>query len=677
LNKVNLFPFDLKNKNAIYFYIPYFLLLIWLIFSFISIFFVGLKDIFNGFVIFSIIIRFLIIGFGLYFFNEIFIKQRKEKKFYNYFKAFVGYGAVFTYVFYSLPRMVGEFQGNMNLGYSIFSFILVLFVSIFPASLYLFLRSGKIRILMGIFTEKEIEYEKKVKKDKVLKKKEHEKIKSERNFIENLWYEWIDVIIQAIVIALVIQQFLFQMYQIPSESMVPTFLIKDRVIVNKLIYGPHIPLTEWKFPSPFKPKIGDIVVFKNPEMDNPNSEIRYNNVFVRIFHPFIYMLTLSMVDIDKKSNGDPKERFIVKRLVAKEGEKVCVLNDKVYKKTKDNDWTEMSKFANQKEYGFAELYYEENPKMQRQRICKELKKVLSDCEILIENADVKDIEKSLITEKENFMKKATNLNKNLNDGLSNYLKENKTKNYQIIENLSQIMQALFTVNVSNYDKYKIEEIEKELNKHLEKYHYSVYSFMVEDLLDYIEKSEYKKEYFEKQITTEIKNNDKLDPYSKYMKKVNGLYKLYLLKLFSTIIDGYANGDVKKYFDNESNLINSKIYDDLHKFYLLSVYLNGIKYTMFGDIFVLRNFPSYPIGENNYLGNEEFFVMGDNRYNSLDSRFGAEQYLNSDFVFIDEDDKTDFGTKIQQAWKPHTIKIKHILGKAFAIYFPLDRIGILK
>ena len=42
--------------------------------------------------------------------------------------------------------------------------------------------------------------------------------------------------------------------------MVPTFVKKDRVVVNKLLYGPQIPLTEWKLPSPIKPEVGDIVV---------------------------------------------------------------------------------------------------------------------------------------------------------------------------------------------------------------------------------------------------------------------------------------------------------------------------------------------------------------------------------------------------------------------------------
>ena len=65
--------------------------------------------------------------------------------------------------------------------------------------------------------------------------------------------EWGILIVAALVIAVVIRAFVFQAFYIPSESMVPTLKVGDRVLVNKLSYKLH------------DPRRGDIVVFKAPQ----------------------------------------------------------------------------------------------------------------------------------------------------------------------------------------------------------------------------------------------------------------------------------------------------------------------------------------------------------------------------------------------------------------------------
>ncbi len=66
------------------------------------------------------------------------------------------------------------------------------------------------------------------------------------------WLETIGVVIGALVLALLIQQFLVKPYKIPSESMVPTLVKGQRVLVNRL--GNNF--TE--------PKVGNIYVFRPP-----------------------------------------------------------------------------------------------------------------------------------------------------------------------------------------------------------------------------------------------------------------------------------------------------------------------------------------------------------------------------------------------------------------------------
>jgi signal peptidase I len=62
--------------------------------------------------------------------------------------------------------------------------------------------------------------------------------RSKRNS-KRAFVEWGILIIVAIVIAIVIKTFLFQAFYIPSESMVPTLEVGDRVLVNKLSYDLH------------------------------------------------------------------------------------------------------------------------------------------------------------------------------------------------------------------------------------------------------------------------------------------------------------------------------------------------------------------------------------------------------------------------------------------------------
>ncbi|MGZ4736372.1 MAG: signal peptidase I [Acidimicrobiia bacterium] len=64
--------------------------------------------------------------------------------------------------------------------------------------------------------------------------------------------EWVILIGGALLIAVLLRAFVIQTFWIPSESMVPTLKIDDRVLVNKLSYKLH------------DPNRGDIVVFKAP-----------------------------------------------------------------------------------------------------------------------------------------------------------------------------------------------------------------------------------------------------------------------------------------------------------------------------------------------------------------------------------------------------------------------------
>jgi signal peptidase I len=132
--------------------------------------------------------------------------------------------------------------------------------------------------------------------------------------------DWVDAILSAVVIVLLINQYLLQAYQIPSQSMVPTLLINDRIFVNKLVYGPELAPGIVKIPGFHPPARGDVIIFESPEYI-PNTTF-LGPVLTDILQRVIYMMTLSLVDIDRDQNGQPKHHFLIKRAIGVGGDRL-------------------------------------------------------------------------------------------------------------------------------------------------------------------------------------------------------------------------------------------------------------------------------------------------------------------------------------------------------------------
>jgi signal peptidase I len=77
--------------------------------------------------------------------------------------------------------------------------------------------------------------------------------------------EYAEAIAIAILLALVIRTLIVQAFTIPSGSMMDTLLVGDYILVNKFLYGPEVPLTDWRLPGLRQPARGDIIVFKYPQ----------------------------------------------------------------------------------------------------------------------------------------------------------------------------------------------------------------------------------------------------------------------------------------------------------------------------------------------------------------------------------------------------------------------------
>jgi signal peptidase I len=103
--------------------------------------------------------------------------------------------------------------------------------------------------------------------------------------------EYLEAIVTALILALIIRTFVIQAFKIPSGSMKPTLLVGDHILVNKFIYGIRIPFTDKIIFPVREPKRGDVVVFEYP---NDHS-------------------------ID-----------FIKRLIGKPGDKIQIINKQIY-----------------------------------------------------------------------------------------------------------------------------------------------------------------------------------------------------------------------------------------------------------------------------------------------------------------------------------------------------------
>jgi signal peptidase I len=73
------------------------------------------------------------------------------------------------------------------------------------------------------------------------------------------------------VVVLLLRSFVFEPFRIPSDSMMPTLLDGDFIIVNKYAYGLRLPVVNHKILAIGSPQRGDVVVFRYP----PDPSINY------------------------------------------------------------------------------------------------------------------------------------------------------------------------------------------------------------------------------------------------------------------------------------------------------------------------------------------------------------------------------------------------------------------
>lgn len=109
---------------------------------------------------------------------------------------------------------------------------------------------------------------------------------------EPWWVDYCRSFFPIIFIVLIIRSFLAEPFRIPSNSMMPTLLTGDFILVNKFTYGIRLPVLNTKVIEFGQPERGDIIVFRYPKQPSidfikrvvglPGDKVAYYNKQVYI-----------------------------------------------------------------------------------------------------------------------------------------------------------------------------------------------------------------------------------------------------------------------------------------------------------------------------------------------------------------------------------------------------------
>jgi signal peptidase I len=229
------------------------------------------------------------------------------------FRKAIGYAIVVLYVLQALPRAGWETDGLITDQRAVFLYAMTLATVLTGLVFWLFLRLDRA-------------FPRPPRMDR--KAKAEAKSKEKRSVVAII-LDWVDALASAVVAVLLIETFLFQLYQVPTESMVPVFLGGDRPFTLKLDAGPRLPLTEWRLPFLRQPARGDVVTIANPRYPE-NSGVNLKKYLSQM----VYMVTFTLVNIDTTAaDGTPKADPLVKRIVGLPGEKLMMVDDVLYART--------------------------------------------------------------------------------------------------------------------------------------------------------------------------------------------------------------------------------------------------------------------------------------------------------------------------------------------------------
>ncbi|MBS7265509.1 MAG: signal peptidase I [Treponema sp.] len=419
--------------------------------------------------------------------------------------------------------------------------------------------------------------------------------------------DWIDAFFWSIFTVLIFQIFLMQLYEIPSESMVPTFLIKDRVFVSKIDCGPKFPLTEVGLPDFRKYKRGDTIVLRNPHysMDR-KSEVK------TVTSQLIYMFSLMTINLNKDTDGELKADPLVKRITGLPGEQLVMQDGTLYRRTASSDVFEPVQLDSK--YAVWNLN-SVNPK----------------------------------------------LKSNIQHFPFNTEKYQQMLDYEEARRNYDLTAAEFQAKELARQFYNLRVVNKDAGKFTAPELYEGILFRNRmEIFKNMFLQEGGAEWFEKFMTSWISSkNDLRDYYAESNYRLNVMAKIIFGKMMVEYAKYYSDGFDQSQWDSQKVIKGLMDEIELHYWYVQ-------------NLLDSRNMPVFPAndaaGNPQYIPENCYFMMGDNRFNSLDLRHSYD-YKETALA------KTDpLSISYYSIMSPQYINKKYIIGKPVFRFWPLGRLG---
>lgn len=138
-----------------------------------------------------------------------------------------------------------------------------------------------------------------------------------------LWLEYTAGLFPVILVVFLLRSFVAEPFKIPSESMLPTLVVGDLILVNKYAYGIRLPVVHNKVLDVGLPQRGDVMVFRFPQDPSvdyikrviglPGDTISYRNK----------RLTINGMPVPLSPDGrfeDPRRLAVYPKYLEKPGE---------------------------------------------------------------------------------------------------------------------------------------------------------------------------------------------------------------------------------------------------------------------------------------------------------------------------------------------------------------------